>query len=175
VTGVDESDLILTDNQSLIQTSGGANGAVSACASATTRTSGVAPTWRSRKRAASTAACPSTAGPPLDAYLEAAALAALPDAWLFQSFNGRTEILTGQALSARSALRVFKQRTQVAHLGGDLGCHSCRATGITSNLANGGSLERAAALAGHASTRTTQLCDRRRDLIEPDEVESIRI
>jgi len=42
-----------------------------------------------------------------------------------------------------------------------LGNHSFRATGITAYLKNGGTLEKAAAMANHASTRTTQLYDRR--------------
>jgi hypothetical protein len=37
-----------------------------------------------------------------------------------------------------------------------------------------GTLERAAAIAGHASTRTTQLSDRRRELVEPDEIERVK-
>jgi hypothetical protein len=36
------------------------------------------------------------------------------------------------------------------------------AIGITP-LKNGGTLKKAAAMANHASTRSTQLCDRRRD------------
>jgi site-specific recombinase XerD len=39
-----------------------------------------------------------------------------------------------------------------------LGNHSFRATGITAYLKKGGTLEKAAAMANHASTRTTQLC-----------------
>jgi hypothetical protein len=42
-------------------------------------------------------------------------------------------------------------------------------------LKNGGSLENAAAMANHASTRTTQLYDRRRDEMSLDEVERISI
>jgi hypothetical protein len=38
-----------------------------------------------------------------------------------------------------------------------------RATGITAYLKNGGTLENAAATPNHASTRTTQLYDRRHD------------
>jgi site-specific recombinase XerC len=38
-----------------------------------------------------------------------------------------------------------------------LGNHSFRATGITAYLKNGGTLEKAAAMANHASTRTPQL------------------
>jgi len=117
----------------------------------------------------------SRAADALDLYLEAAGLAGAPDAPLFQSIAGRTGRLTGEALTARSALRVVKRRAKAAGVGDDLGCHSCRATGITSYLTNGGTLERAAAIAGHASTRTTQLYDRRRDLVEPDEIERIRI
>jgi integrase len=56
-----------------------------------------------------------------------------------------------------------------------LGNHSFRATGITAYLKNGGTLEKAAAMANHASTRTTQLYDRRRDEVSLDEVERIVI
>ena len=56
-----------------------------------------------------------------------------------------------------------------------LGNHSFRATGITAYLKNGGTLENAAAMANHASTRTTQLYDRRRDEVSLDEVERIVI
>jgi integrase len=99
---------------------------------------------------------------------------AAPEAPLFQSFAGRTGHLTGKALSSRSALRAVKQRAETAGLGTDVGCHSCRATGITNYLLNGGTLERAASIAGHASTRTTQLYDWRRELVEPDENERVK-
>jgi hypothetical protein len=59
-------------------------------------------------------------------------------------------------------------------LGGDLSCYSCRTTGITNYLLHEGTLERAAAIAGHASTRTTQLFDRRRKLGEPEETERVK-
>jgi hypothetical protein len=39
----------------------------------------------------------------------------------------------------------------------------------------GGTLENAAAMANHASTRTTQLYDRRRDQLTLDEVERVVI
>jgi hypothetical protein len=48
------------------------------------------------------------------------------------------------------------------------------ATGITSHLVHGGTLERAAAFAGHASTRTTQPYDRRREVVESDEIERVK-
>ena len=53
--------------------------------------------------------------------------------------------------------------------------HSFRATGITAYLKNGGTLEKAAQMANHASTRTTQLYDRRREEMSLDEVERIRV
>jgi integrase len=56
-----------------------------------------------------------------------------------------------------------------------IGNHSFRATGITAYLKNGGTLEKAAAMANHASTRTTQLYDRRRDEMSLDEVEPLRV
>jgi hypothetical protein len=50
-----------------------------------------------------------------------------------------------------------------------------RPTGITAYLKNGGSVENAAAMANHASTRTTQLYDRRIDEVSLDDVERISI
>ena len=47
--------------------------------------------------------------------------------------------------------------------------------GITAYLKSSGTLERAAIMANHASTRTTQLYDRRRDDVSLDEVERILI
>jgi site-specific recombinase XerD len=110
----------------------------------------------------------------LDSWIEAAGLAGTPDAAIFQGFIGRTGELSGKGMSERAALDVVKHRAAAAGLGNDLGCHSCRATGITNYLINGGTLERAAAIAGHASTRTTQLYDRRRDLVAPDEIERVK-
>jgi len=41
--------------------------------------------------------------------------------------------------------------------------HTFRGTGITAYLENGGTLEKARQMAAHATTRTTQLYDRRED------------
>ena len=48
-------------------------------------------------------------------------------------------------------------------------------TGVTAYLKNGGTLERAAQMANHASTRTTQLYDRRAEEVTLDEVERVAI
>ncbi len=53
--------------------------------------------------------------------------------------------------------------------------HTFRATGITAYLKNGGQLEAAAAMANHASTRITQLDDRRAEQLSLDEIERVRI
>ncbi len=54
-------------------------------------------------------------------------------------------------------------------------CHTFRATGITAYLENGGLLEHAQQMAGHASARTTKLYDRRGEQISLDEVERIAL
>lgn len=51
--------------------------------------------------------------------------------------------------------------------------HTFRATGITAYLKNGGLLEHAQLMAGHASPRTTKLYDRRSQEASLDEVERI--
>jgi integrase len=67
------------------------------------------------------------------------------------------------------------RRAAAAGIATKLGNHSFRATGITAYLRNGGTLEKAAAMANHASTRTTELYDRQHDELSLYEVERIRV
>jgi integrase len=53
--------------------------------------------------------------------------------------------------------------------------HSFRATGITIHQENGGRIEDAAELAGHASTRTTQLYNRKLRKVARAEVEHVQL
>jgi hypothetical protein len=53
--------------------------------------------------------------------------------------------------------------------------HDGRVVSHSITVKKGGSLENAAAMANHASTRTTQLYDRRRDEMSLGEVERITI
>jgi site-specific recombinase XerD len=70
---------------------------------------------------------------------------------------------------------MIRRRAAAAGIETKIGNHTFRATEITAYLKNGGTLEKAAAMANHASTRTTQLYDRRRDEMSLDEVERIKI
>ncbi|OXC75431.1 Site-specific recombinase XerC [Caballeronia sordidicola] len=70
---------------------------------------------------------------------------------------------------------MVRRRAISAGIATEVGNHTSRATGITANLRNGGSLESAAVMANHASTRTTQLYKRHRENIRLDEVETIRM
>jgi len=70
---------------------------------------------------------------------------------------------------------MIKRRVAAAGLETKIGNHSFRATGIPAYLKNGGTLEKAASMANHASTRTTQLYDRRADEVTLDEVERVGI
>lgn len=71
--------------------------------------------------------------------------------------------------------RAGKPGRLAAGIATKVGNHSFRATGITAYLKNGGTLEKAAQMANHASTRTTQLYDRRHDEVTLDEVERIKV
>jgi site-specific recombinase XerD len=82
--------------------------------------------------------------------------------------------LTRTVLPQRNAHAMIRRRAAAAGIATKLGNHSFRATGITAYLKNGGTLEKAAQMANHASTRTTQLYDRRREELGLDEVERIR-
>jgi len=70
---------------------------------------------------------------------------------------------------------MLRRRTAEAGFKRELGCHTCRATGITAYLPGGGSLENAQAMAAHESPRTTKLYDLRGDNVTLDEVERIGI
>ena len=78
-------------------------------------------------------------------------------------------------MTQSDAWRMLQRRARAAGIPTAVCNHPFRATGITAYLKNGGSLENAAAMANHASTRTTQLYDRRRDDMSLDEVEKISI
>ncbi|SHK32287.1 Phage integrase family protein [Roseomonas rosea] len=70
---------------------------------------------------------------------------------------------------------MIRRRAGAAGIATRIGKHTFRETGTTTYLKNGGTLERARAMANHSSTRTTQLYDRRSEDINLDEVERIRV
>lgn len=111
----------------------------------------------------------------LHAYLEGTGIAEDPKGALFRTVGRGTGKLTGTPLPQANAYAMIQRRTAAAGIGTRVGNHSFRATGITAYLKNGGTLENAAAMANHASTRTTQFYDRWRDAITLDEVERIRV
>jgi integrase/recombinase XerC len=111
----------------------------------------------------------------LTGYLDGAQLRGNPKGPLFRTIGRGTGKLTRTVLPQANAYAMIGRRAAAAGIGTKLGNHSFRATGITAYLKNGGTLEKAAAMANHASTRTTQLYDRRRDEFSLDEVERIVI
>lgn len=111
----------------------------------------------------------------LHAYIEGAGLADDQKGPLFRTIGRGTGKLTRTPLPQANAYAMIGRRAAAAGIETRLGNHSFRATGITVYLKNGGTLENAAAMANHASTRTTQLYDRRHDDISLDEVERIRV
>ena len=111
----------------------------------------------------------------LHAYLDQAGIAGDSKGPLFRTIGRGTARLTRTPLPQANAYAMIGRRALAAGIGTKVGNHSFRATGITAYLKNGGTLEKAAAMANHASTRTTQLYDRRRDEMSLDEVERIRV
>ena len=87
----------------------------------------------------------------------------------------RTRELGERRMSRVDVFRMVKRRVKAAELGAAANCHTFRASGITAYLLNGGTLERAQAIAGHESPRTTQLYDRTADDITVEDIERIRI
>ena len=111
----------------------------------------------------------------LDAYIAAAEMPVDENSPLFRTAAGRSGKLTLLRINRRDALRMVKRRVDDAGLSRRISCHSFRATGITAYLENGGTIEKAQAIAGHESPRTTKLYDRTSDEVTLDEVERILI
>lgn len=111
-------------------------------------------------------------------YMDAAELRATPRALLFQTIAraaGHTARLSGKSLTQSLAWDMVQRRMRDAGLVVRACNHTFRATGITAYLKNGGTIERAASMANHASTTTTQLYDRRPDDVTIEDVERIRL
>ena len=122
----------------------------------------------------------------VDACLAAAQIAADRKGPLFRSLD-RERHLTERRLHRLEVLAtpaptcgvcrcgVIKRRARQAGLPHTTCCHTFRATGITTYLQNGGTIEHAQQIANHESPRTTKLYDRTNDAISLDEIERILI
>lgn len=113
----------------------------------------------------------------LDSYITAAGIAEDRKGSLFRasSRNRNGNELVNRHLTSNAALKIVKRRVAEAGLPDKICCHSFRGTGITAYLKNGGTIENAAAIAGHESTRTTQLYNRTSDEVSREEIYKIRI
>jgi len=109
----------------------------------------------------------------LHEYVEATGIGDEARTPLFRSAIGRTGRLSERGLQVRNALDLVQRRAKDAGISQAIGCHTFRATGITAYLENGGTLEKAQAIAAHESPRTTKLYDRTSDQVTLDEVERI--
>ena len=113
-------------------------------------------------------------------YVERARLGDAGRVPLFQAIKsrpyGRGEaILNGERLHRTNAWAMVRWRAKAAGITTEVCNHTFRGTGITAYLENGGTLEKARQMAAHASTRTTQLYDRREDRVTLDEDQYSRV
>ncbi len=83
--------------------------------------------------------------------------------------------MAARSLFQSDILRMVKLRGKAIGLPESICCHTFRATGITAYLDNGGRIEKAQAIAAHASPRTTKLYDRTSDVLALEEIEKIGI
>jgi integrase len=93
---------------------------------------------------------------------------------LFRSV-GKGDRLGQKAMSRFDVFHMIKRRAKAAALPYSACCHTFRATGITTCLENGGTLEHAQTIANHESPRTTKLYDRTREELTAEEIGRIRI
>src|SRR5260370_18308077 len=88
---------------------------------------------------------------------------------------GKGERLGEKAMSRFDVLHMIKRRAKAAALPYSTCCHTFRATGITTYLENGGTLEHAQTIANHESPRTTNPYDRTREELSLEEIERGKI
>lgn len=110
----------------------------------------------------------------LETYLERAGIRNEPSTPLFRALN-RDGTASPRRWTRQRAWEMVKRRCRAAGLPSQVCNHSFRATGVTAYLANDGDLKKAARLAAHSSTRTTQLYDRTSDEPDLQEIQRIRI
>lgn len=106
-------------------------------------------------------------------YLEAAGIAKKKASPLFRTIYRRNGQLTDRRMVQQDVYKMIGRRARAAGIKTKIGCHSMRGTGITAYLKNGGTLDAAQRMAGHADPRTTKLYDRRGDQVSLDDVERI--
>ncbi len=111
----------------------------------------------------------------LDAYIAAAGIESDRKGPLFRAAIRKTKILSTRPLSRTDVWYMVRRRAADLGLETAIGCHTFRATGITDYLTNGGRIEIAQRMAGHANSKTTGLYDRRNDEISVGEIEKIGI
>jgi integrase len=110
----------------------------------------------------------------LDGYTKVAGIAGDNKGRLFRSMH-KGDKLMGTPMTRFDVFQMIKRRAKAAALPYSTCCHTFRATGITTYLQNGGTLEHAQTIANHESPRTTKLYDRTREELSLDEVERIKI
>jgi site-specific recombinase XerD len=111
----------------------------------------------------------------LDAYIDAAGIERDRKGPLFRAAIGKTKKLGPGRMSRTDIWYMVRRRASDAGIETHIGCHTFRATGLTDYLTNGGRIEVAQRMAGHANAKTTGLYDRRNDDISVGEVERIGI
>jgi integrase/recombinase XerD len=92
----------------------------------------------------------------LNAYIAAAGLKNRADSPLWRTMT-KDHVFSERRMSRVDVFRMVKRRARGAKLGDDANCHTLRATGISTYLLNGGTLERAQAIAAHESPEATRV------------------
>ena len=110
----------------------------------------------------------------LDAWIKGASIARDKQTPLFRSMHKGNQV-TDHAMDRFNVLHMIKRRAQAAALPHSTCCHTFRATGITTYLENGGTLEHAQTIANHESPRTTKLYDRTREELSAEDIGRIKI
>ncbi|WP_412023498.1 tyrosine-type recombinase/integrase [Burkholderia cepacia] len=119
--------------------------------------------------------CHHTLEAALHAYLDGTGIGADLKGPLFRTIARGTGQLSETTLAQANAYAMVRRRAAAAGIATKIGSDALRATGITTYLRNGGTLENAAAIANHVSTRSTQHYGDHSRAIEIEEIERISL
>jgi site-specific recombinase XerC len=111
----------------------------------------------------------------LHAYFDGCGLVTDPKGPLFRTIGRGTDPLTTTPLPQANAYATIRRRAAAADIMTKVGNHRSGRPGSRRISGTGGRSNEPPVMGNHASTRTTQLYDRRRDDVSLDEVERILI
>jgi integrase/recombinase XerD len=109
----------------------------------------------------------------IDEWLSRSGLGENPLAPMFPALSRNRKDIVLRHMTRDNIWKLVQTRARTAGVKKLVGCHSFRATGLTSYMNAGGQLDIAQRIAGHAQISTTKIYDRSRDRVTIEEIHRV--